>query len=205
VLRIRAIEVVEGIPLTRASESVLASIAQYEQPPVLRGSCRIPIVPHQSSSAPLGYSQYDSHPASAYCIRFVEIGTPRRSQVQQVRNLLKRLLVCLLHRASLRNLQKCGHGPNRVIHQVILLLGSLLFAHVSCREHHLLFGAEIGEYIQELYKRGLRLHTIHQMSGPQHVIRPEDIEIDTQIIEWFSGQTRVAEQKFLKYIDFREA
>jgi glutamate dehydrogenase/leucine dehydrogenase len=43
------------------------------------------------------------------------------------------------------------------------------------------------------------------MSGPQHVIRPEDIEIDTQIIEWFSGQTRVAEQKFLKYIDFREA
>ena len=72
------------------------------------------------------------------------------------------------------------------------------------REHHLLFGAEIGEYIQELYKKGSRLHTIHQMRGPHAEVRPEDIQADLETNEWFSGQTRVAEQKFLKYIDFRE-
>jgi len=72
------------------------------------------------------------------------------------------------------------------------------------REHYLLFDAEIGEYIQELYKKGMRLHTIHQMSGPQRIVRPEDIPVDVEINEWFTGQIRVAEQKFLKYIDFRE-
>jgi hypothetical protein len=73
------------------------------------------------------------------------------------------------------------------------------------REHHLLFGTEIGQYIrEELYKRGVRLHTIHQMSKPRNVMRPEDIPVHTEIVEWFSGQTRVAEQMFLKYIDFRE-
>lgn len=72
------------------------------------------------------------------------------------------------------------------------------------REHPLLFGAEIGEYIKKLYERGSRLHTIHQMSGPQRILRPEDIPVDVEINEWFSGQVRVAEEKFLKYIDFRE-
>lgn len=72
------------------------------------------------------------------------------------------------------------------------------------REHHLLFGAEIGEYIEELYKKGARLHTIYQMSGPQHIVRQEDIPVQIEVVEWFSGQIRAAEQKFLKYIDFRE-
>lgn len=73
------------------------------------------------------------------------------------------------------------------------------------REHHLLFGPEIGDYIrEELYKKGVRLHTIYQMGGPQHVTRPEDVPVLTEILEWFSQQIRIAEQKFLKYIDFRE-
>jgi len=73
------------------------------------------------------------------------------------------------------------------------------------REHTLLFGAEIGEYIKKLYEKGSRLHAIHQMSGPQRIVRPDDIPVDVEINEWFSGQVRVAEEKFLKYIDFREA
>ena len=72
------------------------------------------------------------------------------------------------------------------------------------REHNLLFGPEIGEYINELYKKGVRLETIYQMSLPQKIIRPQDIPAHTEILEWFAGQTRVAEQMFLKYIDFRE-
>jgi hypothetical protein len=72
------------------------------------------------------------------------------------------------------------------------------------REHHLLFGPEIGEYIQELYKKGARLHAIYQAAGPEHVIRPEDIPEEFAINDWFTGQPRAAEQKFLKYIDFRE-
>src|SRR5581483_8265362 len=72
------------------------------------------------------------------------------------------------------------------------------------REHHLLFGPEIGKYINELYGSGVRLHTIYKTSQPTGVIRPEDIPVDAEILEWFSGQSRVAEQIFLKYMDFRQ-
>jgi hypothetical protein len=73
------------------------------------------------------------------------------------------------------------------------------------REHHLLFRQEIGDYIQkELYSKALRLHTIYEMSGPQQVMRQEDIPIHGVIVEWFALQFRVAEQMFLPYIDFRE-
>lgn len=72
------------------------------------------------------------------------------------------------------------------------------------REHALLFGSEIGAHINELYTKGVRLHTIYEMSGPQQVIRPEDISVKAEIIQWFSGQIKVTEEKFLKYIDFRE-
>ncbi len=72
------------------------------------------------------------------------------------------------------------------------------------REHHLLFGSEIGEYLEELYKKGVRLHTIHQKSGPQRILQPADIPVQIEIVEWFSAQHRAADQKFLKYIDFRE-
>lgn len=72
------------------------------------------------------------------------------------------------------------------------------------REHHLLFGTEIGAYIDELYGKGVRLHSIWMAAGPQHVIRCEDIEEETQINQWFSGQVDAARVKFLKYLDFRE-
>ena len=72
------------------------------------------------------------------------------------------------------------------------------------RECSFLFGAEIGEFIEELYSKGNRLRSIWQMAGPQHMIRVEDIDEETAINMWFSGQTKIAEQKFLKYIDFRE-
>jgi hypothetical protein len=72
------------------------------------------------------------------------------------------------------------------------------------REHHLLFGPEIGEYINELYKKGVRLQTIFQMSQPAGIMRQEDLPVNAEILQWFGGQFRVAEEKFLKYIDFRE-
>jgi predicted membrane protein len=83
-------------------------------------------------------------------------------------------------------------------------LAPLLKLSWDTREHHLLFGAEIGEYISELYTKGLRLHTIHEMSGQRQIIRPDDVGVSAEVVEWFSGQIRVAEQKFLKYLDFRE-
>jgi hypothetical protein len=72
------------------------------------------------------------------------------------------------------------------------------------REHHFLFGAEIGEYVDELYSKGNRLRAIHAATRGTDVLRPEDIPEETEINMWFSGQIGVAEQKFLKYIDFRE-
>jgi hypothetical protein len=39
---------------------------------------------------------------------------------------------------------------------------------------------------------------------PDHVIRPEDIPVRKEIMLWFTGQASAAQEKFLKYIDFRE-
>ena len=72
------------------------------------------------------------------------------------------------------------------------------------RESHLLFGDEIRQYIDLLYTKGTRLHSIWMAAGPQHIIRPEDINEDTQINHWFTGQVDAARGMFLKYLDFRE-
>jgi len=74
----------------------------------------------------------------------------------------------------------------------------------STREHILFFGEEVEEYVDELYKKGLRLETIYQLSLPMRVMRPEDVPINAEILEWFAGQTAVATKIFSKYIDFRE-
>ncbi len=93
-----------------------------------------------------------------------------------------------------------------VLREARIERGDQLFQFLrDTREHHLLFGAEIGELIDELYKKGARLHAIDAARGPQKITRAEDIPIEAEIVEWFSGQTAVIRNKFLKYLDFREA
>lgn len=72
------------------------------------------------------------------------------------------------------------------------------------REYHLLFDTEIGEYIDDLHTKGMELHTIYMMRHPDGAMRPEDVAPCSKLLNWFAGQTKIAEQKFLKYIDFRE-
>jgi hypothetical protein len=74
------------------------------------------------------------------------------------------------------------------------------------KERHLLFGGEIGQYIDELWVKGKRLHSAWLAAGPEHVIKPDDIPADIEINQWFSEQVEgfVAQTKFLKYLDFRE-
>jgi hypothetical protein len=72
------------------------------------------------------------------------------------------------------------------------------------RESHMLFGSEIGEYIDELFEKGNRLHAIAAARRPDQAIRPEDVQPGHEINVWFSGQTAVAKEKFLKYLDFRQ-
>ncbi len=71
------------------------------------------------------------------------------------------------------------------------------------REHDLLFGPEIGEYITALYKSGneLRARARKQLEG---IGGQEDIERQTELLNWFAEQTRQGTAKFLKYLDFRE-
>jgi hypothetical protein len=77
-------------------------------------------------------------------------------------------------------------------------LGQLFTFLRETRECELLFGHEIKEYLDEVYKKGVDLHT-RRPDG-----RPEDIEPETQLLIWFADQFPVATQKFLKYLDFRE-
>lgn len=80
-------------------------------------------------------------------------------------------------------------------------LGTLMW---ETRERALLFGAEIGQYIDELYSKGVSLNTIYVQSGAAHVLRPEDVAPNTELLRWFTGQTAVSTEKFLRYMDFRK-
>ena len=67
------------------------------------------------------------------------------------------------------------------------------------RDRELLFGPEIKDYLDEVYRKSVDLHTIDAVS------RPEDIPKRTELLDWFSGQSAVATRKFLKYPNFRES
>jgi hypothetical protein len=73
-------------------------------------------------------------------------------------------------------------------------------------ESQWLFGSEISEYIDELFRKGNRLHAIYAARLPEDNTRPEDIPVDVEINEWFSAQVEksLARDRFLKYMDFRE-
>jgi hypothetical protein len=66
------------------------------------------------------------------------------------------------------------------------------------REHELLFGPEIKDYLDELYRKALELHTRAAVGGS------EGSQRQLELMTWFSGQSAVATEKFLKYIDFRQ-
>lgn len=73
-------------------------------------------------------------------------------------------------------------------------------------ESQWLFGPEISEYIDELFKKGNRLRAIYAARLPGDIMRPEDIPVDAEINEWFTAQVEknLARDRFLKYMDFRE-
>jgi len=62
----------------------------------------------------------------------------------------------------------------------------------------LLFGHEIKEYLDEVYKKGVDFHASHAER------RPDGVDTETKLLKWFVFQFPVATQKFLKYLDFRE-
>jgi hypothetical protein len=64
------------------------------------------------------------------------------------------------------------------------------------RDHELLFGPEIGEYITEVYKNGVDLNTINFVHG--------DAARRAGLLTWFTQQSATATQKFRKYLDFRQ-
>jgi hypothetical protein len=74
-----------------------------------------------------------------------------------------------------------------------------LFAFVrETREHEFLFGPEIGEYINDLFKKGAELHARLMVADQTN------FEKRTELLEWFAGQSKTAGEKFRKYLDFRK-
>ncbi len=70
------------------------------------------------------------------------------------------------------------------------------------REHKLLFGSEIGEYIDQIYHKGVDLELIEATRDNP---KPEDFAKRTELVEWFVQQSRLAPSLFLKYLDFRRS
>jgi hypothetical protein len=89
-------------------------------------------------------------------------------------------------------------------HARIDSLDPIFQLNLDTREHHLLFGKEIGEYIDELYRKGVLIHGLDADRGPHGELRPEHIQPHYELVLWFSGQTDTARELFAKYLDFRE-
>jgi hypothetical protein len=66
------------------------------------------------------------------------------------------------------------------------------------RDHDLLFGPEIGEYIHEVYRKGLELNAREQVAGDENIARRIELQ------RWFGEQSATALEKFRKYLDFRQ-
>jgi hypothetical protein len=65
------------------------------------------------------------------------------------------------------------------------------------RDHEFLFGREVGEFINEVYRQGTALHA-HMGMGVEHVAQQQEI------MEWFAGKIADARTVFAKYLDFRK-
>jgi len=68
------------------------------------------------------------------------------------------------------------------------------------RDDVFLFGPEIDEYINEIYRNGVELNT-REFTGEHG---QEAIARRTELLQWLVEQMGVAKTKFLKYLDFRE-
>jgi hypothetical protein len=67
----------------------------------------------------------------------------------------------------------------------------------STRDSEFLFGAEIGAFIDQVYKNGLKVDMYNQTGAA-------DAQKLADVLKWFPGRMAEGRKLFLKYIDFRE-
>ena len=85
--------------------------------------------------------------------------------------------------------------------------GDLLKFRTSVSEADFLFGPEIPEYIDEIYKRGLSLWRWNQEYRDSTQVMPEGYDHNKVVnekykeLEWLSTQFEPAKEKFKKYLD----
>ena len=65
------------------------------------------------------------------------------------------------------------------------------------RNYEFLFGKDVSDYIDKIYKKGV---DVYAQLGHGQV--PREPATATELLTWFSNQEVVAREKFLKYMDF---
>jgi hypothetical protein len=93
---------------------------------------------------------------------------------------------------STMNLIAAVAGEGKVEHQKLFTMLR------ETRDHNLLFGPEIGDFINQVYKKGLEINARIQVGGQDNLAKTFELQ------EWFAAQSAVAREKFLKYLDFRQ-
>lgn len=87
------------------------------------------------------------------------------------------------------------------LNQNNLELNHLFVLWDEVQNHKFLFGVDVATYIDEVYKNGNLLWAVKQtlLTGGQ-----KNIEKHTELLTWFDEQRTTANDKFLKYMDFRK-
>jgi hypothetical protein len=96
---------------------------------------------------------------------------------------------------------------SKVMQKADISYEDLLSFYRECSEADFLFGPEISQYIEEIYKRGVKLHHFREQYRDSTQIPPAGYD-HQQVVEgshkellWFNEQFEPAKTRFRKYLD----
>ena len=102
--------------------------------------------------------------------------------------------------------RKSGKSSALVVRDGSINLQTLLEFYSSVSESHFLFGPEITEYIDQIYKHGTELGLLTEEREHSQTHRPESYDhkkaapLIRMELEWFVRQSEPAREKFMKYL-----
>ena len=82
-------------------------------------------------------------------------------------------------------------------------MGELVKLQRECRDHWLLFGKEVGEHVDRLYAKGVRLKFVAEKRAGGRVTEKKLRELgeeESDLVEWFVGQTEETKKVFGGYL-----
>lgn len=153
------------------------------------------LLSHGQNAAPFNWARLGIVTSTGLTI-FIAFAAVFVAYQQHVTN--KRQLRLALFEKRLAVYESVMKVKGLVIRNARLDLNQLFEFIQETRNYEFLFGEDVSDYIDEIYKKGVEVWA--RVGNP--AIPPAEMTSTTALLEWFSGQEKVARAIFLKYMDF---